>query len=102
MIELSFEVDSPIFISQVFVLHRKSLTQLLIPSDKGLFAGAKPGLVWADASTTDRNQTIELGKQAAEKGVVMLEGTMTGGMMALRNNKMVCLAGGDETHFKVS
>ena len=76
-----------------------SITDL---GNKGLFAGAKPGLVWADASTTDRNQTIALGKQAAEKGVIMLEGTMTGGMMALRNNKMVCLAGGDEKHFNVS
>ena len=26
----------------------------------------------------------------------MLEGTMTGGMMALRANKMVCLAGGNK------
>ena len=30
----------------------------------------------------------------------MLEGTMTGGMMALMNNKMVCLAGGDKEHFE--
>ena len=31
----------------------------------------------------------------------MLEGTMTGGMMALRNNKMVCLAGGSKKDFEV-
>ena len=71
-----------------------------VEGETGLFAGASPGLVWVDASTTDRKQTIELGQQAKEKGIIMLEGTMTGGMMALKNNKMVCLAGGDKDEFE--
>ena len=68
--------------------------------ETGLFAGAKEGLVWVDASTSDRSQTIELGKRARAKGIIMLEGTMTGGAVSLRNNNMVCLAGGDEKDFE--
>ena len=85
----------------VTALPKPAAVLACVNGENGLFAGAREGFVWCDASTTDRKQTIELGKLASEKGVIMLEGTMTGGMMALRQNKMVCLAGGNEEHFKV-
>lgn len=71
-----------------------------VEGENGLFAGSSPGLVWVDASTSDRAQTIELGKQAKEHGIIMLEGTMTGGAVSLRENNMVCLGGGDKDDFE--
>ena len=60
-----------------------------VGGENGLFAGATPGLVWVDASTSDRTQTIALGEEAQKRGIVMLEGTMTGKKTNLHKNRPV-------------
>jgi len=58
-------------------------------------------MVWIDTSTTNFKQTQELASKASTYGVSMLEATLTGGVHALKNNNMVCLAGGDEDTFRL-
>ena len=70
-----------------------------VEGESGLLAGASPGMVWIDASTTNYKQTQALAKQAAAVGVNMLEATLTGGVRALQNNNMVSLAGGEAAVF---
>ena len=47
----------------------------------------------------DFKQTQKLAEKAKTYGVSMLEATLTGGVHALQNNNMVCLAGGDKKIF---
>lgn len=68
--------------------------------EDGLLAGADSGMAWIDASTTNFRQTRDLAEKAAARGVRMLEGTLTGGVRALRENNMVCLGGGDAETFE--
>ena len=68
---------------------------------EGLLQNASTGMVWIDTSTTNFKQTQELAIKASTYGVSMLEATLTGGVHALQNNNMVCLAGGDEDTFKL-
>ena len=65
----------------------------------GLLQNSSNGMVWIDTSTTDFKQTQELSEKAKTYGVSMLEATLTGGVHALQNNNMVCLAGGDKEIF---
>jgi len=67
----------------------------------GLLQNASTDMVWIDTSTTNFKQTQELARKASTHGVSMLEATLTGGVHALQNNNMVCLAGGDENTFKL-
>ena len=67
----------------------------------GLLQNASSGMVWIDTSTTNFKQTKKLATKASTYGVSMLEATLTGGVHALQNNNMVCLAGGDEVTFKL-
>ena len=67
----------------------------------GLLQNASTGMAWIDTSTTNFKQTQELAVKASTYGVSMLEATLTGGVHALQNNNMVCLAGGDEETFKL-
>ncbi len=67
----------------------------------GLLQNASTGIIWIDTSTTNFKQTQELASKASTYGVSMLEATLTGGVHALQNNNMVCLAGGDEDTFKL-
>ena len=67
---------------------------------EGLLQNASKGTVWIDTSTTNFKQTQALSIKAATYGVLMLEATLTGGVHALQNNNMVCLAGGNADTFK--
>lgn len=72
-----------------------------VGGEEGLLNNASTGMVWIDTSTTNFKQTQELASKASTYGVSMLEATLTGGVHALQNNNMVCLAGGDEETFKL-
>ena len=67
----------------------------------GLLHNASPNMVWIDTSTTDFKQTQMLATKASTYNVLMLEATLTGGVHALQNNNMICLAGGDKETFKI-
>ena len=66
-----------------------------VDGEDGLLQNASLGMIWIDTSTTDFKQTQKLADKAKTYGVSMLEATLTGGVHALQNNNMVCLAGGD-------
>ena len=70
-----------------------------VDGKEGLLQNASSSMVWIDTSTTDFKQTQKLAKKAKTHGVSMLEATLTGGVHALQNNNMVCLAGGDKEIF---
>ena len=72
-----------------------------VDGKEGLLQNASTGMVWIDTSTTNFKQTQELASKASTYGVSMLEATLTGGVHALQNNNMVCLAGGDEDTFNL-
>ena len=73
----------------------------VVDGKEGLLHNALTGMVWIDTSTTNFKQTQELARKASTYSVSMLEATLTGGVHALQNNNMVCLAGGDEETFKL-
>ncbi len=72
-----------------------------VDGENGLLQNASVGTVWIDTSTTNFKQTQKLANKAKTYGVLMLEATLTGGVHALQNNNMVCLAGGDKETFKI-
>ena len=73
----------------------------VVDGEKGLLQNASTGMVWIDTSTTNFKQTQKLALKAKKYNVSMLEATLTGGVHALQNNNMVCLAGGDANTFKL-
>ena len=70
-----------------------------VDGKEGLLHNAPSGMIWIDTSTTDFKQTQKLAEKAKTFDVSMLEATLTGGVHALQNNNMVCLAGGDKEIF---
>ena len=70
-----------------------------VEGEDGLLQNASSEMIWIDTSTTDFKQTQKLAKKAKTYDVSMLEATLTGGVHALQNNNMVCLAGGDKEIF---
>ena len=72
---------------------------IAVDGEDGLLQNASSGMIWIDTSTTDFKQTQKLAKKAKKFDVSMLEATLTGGVYALQNNNMVCLAGGDKEIF---
>ena len=73
----------------------------VVDGKDGLLQNSSKDMVWIDTSTTNFKQTQKLAIKASTYGVSMLEATLTGGVHALQNNNMVCLAGGDEDTFKL-
>ena len=73
----------------------------VVDGENGLLQNASPNMIWIDTSTTDFKQTQKLASKAARYNISMLEATLTGGVHALQNNNMVCLAGGNKKIFKI-
>ncbi len=73
----------------------------VVDGKEGLLENASSGMVWVDTSTTNFKQTQKLAEKAKNYNISMLEATLTGGVHALQNNNMVCLAGGDTNTFKI-
>ena len=73
----------------------------VVEGENGLLQNASTGMVWIDTSTTNFKQSQKLALKAKKYNVSMLEATLTGGVHALQNNNMVCLAGGDANTFKL-
>ena len=73
----------------------------VVDGENGLLQNASTGMVWIDTSTTNFKQSQKLALKAKRYNVSMLEATLTGGVHALQNNNMVCLAGGDANTFKL-
>jgi 3-hydroxyisobutyrate dehydrogenase len=56
----------------------------------------QPGAIWVDMTTNDRDLVLELGQQAAAKGVSVLDAPVTGAIDAARLGKLTIFVGGPE------
>lgn len=72
----------------------------VIAGPDGLLAGAHPGLVWVDNSTTDQDETMRLAALCAGHGVTMLEAPVTGGVHKAAAGEITVLVGGDEAVYE--
>lgn len=65
----------------------------------GLGAGAKPGLVIVDCSTTDPNSTIALNEELKPKGVTLIDAPLGGTPAQAEEGKLSAMVGADEATF---
>jgi 3-hydroxyisobutyrate dehydrogenase len=67
-----------------------------------ILAHAKPGLVWIEMSTNDRDAIVALSEKAKAKGVATLETPVTGGVHLAATGEITVIVGGEaelfETH----
>jgi len=62
--------------------------------------GARPGLVWIEMSTNDRDSILALADKAAQKGVATLECPVTGGVHLAATGEVTVIVGGDAELFE--
>ena len=62
--------------------------------EKGILAGARPGLIWVDNSTIKPATARSLARQLAGKGVLSLDAPVSGGDIGARNGTMAIMVGG--------
>jgi 3-hydroxyisobutyrate dehydrogenase len=60
-----------------------------------LLEAARPGLVWIEMSTNDRDSIVALAAKAADKGVATLECPVTGGVHLAATGEVTVIVGGD-------
>lgn len=60
-----------------------------------LIASMKPGAIWVDMTTNDRDLVLELSQQAASKGIKVLEAPVTGAVDGARLGKLTMFVGGE-------
>jgi 3-hydroxyisobutyrate dehydrogenase len=76
-----------------------AVSQAVLSGPDGVLAGLRPGGVWIENSTLDRDSIIRLASLAAEHGVRTLEAPVTGGVHLAAIGAVTVLAGGDEDLF---
>jgi 3-hydroxyisobutyrate dehydrogenase len=67
--------------------------------DGGILAGAKPGSVVVDMTTTQPSLAVEIDCAARAKGVTALDAPVSGGDVGARNATLSIMVGGDEATF---
>ena len=63
----------------------------------GLFAGARPGLVCLDHTSSDPGLAVELAESGAARGVTVLDAPVTGGEGGAIAGRLSVMLGGDES-----
>jgi 3-hydroxyisobutyrate dehydrogenase len=71
----------------------------VVNGEHGILAGARPGMVWIDNSTKDRDDTLRLAGLCAAKGVSTLESPVTGGVHKAAAGEITVLVGGERELF---
>ena len=64
--------------------------------DRGVFAGARPGLVCLDHTSSDPDLAVELAELGVAKGVAVLDAPVSGGENGAVAGKLSVMLGGDE------
>ncbi len=72
----------------------------VIAGEDGVLAGARPGLIVADLSTNSPTVIRRLHQRAAEKGVVLLDAPVSGGVYGAAAATLAVMVGGDEEAFQ--
>ena len=65
-----------------------------------VLAAGRPGLVWIEMSTNDRDSIQAMAARAAEKGVETLECPVTGGVHLAETGEVTVIVGGDAALFE--
>ncbi|MDE3177983.1 MAG: NAD(P)-dependent oxidoreductase [Pseudomonadota bacterium] len=66
----------------------------------GVLEGARPGLVWIEMSTNDRDSIRALAERAAQRGVATLECPVTGGVHLAASGEITVIVGGEADLFE--
>lgn len=76
-------------------LPNSRLVEAALLGPDGVLAGARPGAVVVDMSSSDPDSTVELGAKLAEAGVEFLDAPVSRGARAARDGTLSILVGGD-------
>lgn len=68
----------------------------VILGDEGALAGAAPGSILVDLTTSGPSLAVEISERAAEKGVGAIDAPVSGGDVGARNATLSIMVGGDE------
>ncbi len=90
--ELAAQVDAVITCLPSPAVSARVLDQIL--------ASPRPGLVWIEMSTNDRDSIVALSQKAREKGVATLETPVTGGVHLAATGEITVIVGGDAALFE--
>ena len=69
--------------------------EALARGERGLIAGLRDGMIWADMTTNRPALVRELGRQAAARGAVMVDAPVTGAVDGARRGKLAIFVGGN-------
>lgn len=78
----------------VTMLASSAAVESTIAGRDGVLAGAKPGLVVVDMSSTAPDVSVALAKRCADRGVSMLDAPVAGTVRAATDGSLVVMAGG--------
>src|SRR6266550_1629752 len=80
-------------------LSTPEVVEAIATGPDGIFAGARPGLLWIDTSTIGSVATLRLGDAAKTRGVRYLEAPVTGSKNGARDGTLLVMAGGEREVF---
>jgi 3-hydroxyisobutyrate dehydrogenase len=89
-------IDSEVIFSMVGF--PADVEQVILGSD-GVLAGAKPGSVVVDMTTSQPPLAVRIHAEAAAKGVAALDAPVSGGDVGAREAKLAIMVGGDRAVF---
>jgi 3-hydroxyisobutyrate dehydrogenase-like beta-hydroxyacid dehydrogenase len=72
------------------------VVEAVVLGDDGILAGARPGQVVVDLSTSSPSSTVELHRRLAERGVELVDAGISGGAAAAEQGTLTIMAGGAE------
>lgn len=71
--------------------------QVLMEAEGGAFvANAKPGTIVVDMSSSEPSETRETGRMLAEKGIILIDAPVSGGMPRAEAGTLAIMIGGDD------
>ena len=77
-----------------------TVSEAVLTGASGILAGMKPGGVWIEMSTNDKDVIERLAALAAEKGVTAVEAPVTGGVHLAASGEITVIVGGDAAVFE--
>lgn len=84
----------------VTCLPSPSASSSVLEAEDGVLAGLRPGAVWAEMSTTDRQEVIRLGEKVASLGAYAIDCPVSGGCHRAATGNIAILAGGAQAGFE--
>ncbi|MCC9658865.1 NAD(P)-dependent oxidoreductase [Rhodopirellula halodulae] len=73
----------------------RDVRQVILDPESGVLAGAKPGSVVVDMTTSEPSLAVEIAEHAAQKQVASLDAPVSGGDTGARNGALSIMVGGD-------